>query len=123
MKNERTPEQKARHKAIRDQAQRDKPTLQQLVASGEYTEPMPLGDYIELVQTVAELRQAREDAGLSLADVAERTGMDRGAISKLETGVHGNPTMATLQRYAAAVGKQIVVKLIDLPGNASLATR
>ncbi|HVA48571.1 MAG TPA: helix-turn-helix domain-containing protein [Pirellulales bacterium] len=117
MKIERTPEQKARIEAIRAQAQRDKPTLEQLVASGEYSDPVPLEDYVELLQTISALRKAREDAGLSLADVAERTGMDRGAISKLETGVHGNPTMTTLQRYAGAVGKQIVVKLIDLPSD------
>lgn len=123
MKIERTPKQKARLKAIRDQAQREKPSIEQLTADGDYTDPMPLGDYIELVQTIAALRKAREDAGLSLADVAVRTGMDRGAISKLETGVHGNPTMITLQRYAAAVGKQIVVKLVDLPQETTPALR
>ncbi|HJT35672.1 MAG TPA: helix-turn-helix domain-containing protein [Pirellulales bacterium] len=109
-----TADERAAIKSIRERAQRDKPGLSELVASGEYTDPMPLGDYIELVQTVAALRRAREEAGLSLADIAERTGMDRGAVSKLETGVHGNPTMATLQRYAAALGKQLVVKLVDL---------
>lgn len=123
MKFERTPEQKERHRAIREQAQRDKPSLEQLVASGDYTEPVSLGDYVELVQTIAALRKAREDAGLSLTDLADRTGMDRGAISKLETGAHGNPTMTTLQRYAAAVGKQIIVKIIDLPVDTASATR
>ncbi|HQU45064.1 MAG TPA: hypothetical protein PK867_19780, partial [Pirellulales bacterium] len=72
MKIEHTPEQKARIEAIRAQAQRDKPTLEQLVASGEYSDPVPLEDYVELLQTISALRKAREDAGLSLADVAER---------------------------------------------------
>ena len=109
-----TAEERAALKSLRDRTQPEKPGLSELVASGDYTDPMPLADYIELVQTVAALRRAREEAGLSLADTAERTGMDRGAVSKLETGVHANPTMTTLQRYAAALGKQLVVKLIDL---------
>lgn len=113
-----TAEERAALKSLRDRAQREKPGLSELVASGDYTDPMPLADYIELVQTVAALRRAREEAGLSLADIAERTGMDRGAVSKLETGVHANPTMTTLQRYAAALGKQLVVKLIDLTPSA-----
>jgi hypothetical protein len=49
--------------------------------------------------------------------------MDRGTISKLETGTHGNPTMTTLQWYTAAVDEQIIVKLIDLPEDASPAVR
>lgn len=113
-----TAEERAAIKSIRERAQREKPGLSELIASGDYTDPLPLGDYVELVQTVAALRSAREEAGLSLADIAERTGMDRGAVSKLETGVHGNPTMTTLQRYAAALGKQLVVKLVDLTPSA-----
>lgn len=113
-----TAEERAAIKSIRERAQREKPGLSELVASGDYTDSMPLGDYVELVQTVAALRRAREEAGLSLADIAERTGMDRGAVSRLETGVHGNPTMTTLQRYAAALGKQLIVKLVDLTPSA-----
>lgn len=39
--------------------------------------------------------------------------MDRSALSKLETGQRANPTVATLSRYAAAVGKRLVVLLAD----------
>src|SRR4051794_35944033 len=37
--------------------------------------------------------QARVEAGLSLADMAERTGMDKAALSRLESGKQPNPTL------------------------------
>lgn len=44
---ELTTHDAARRLAIRDKFQTEKPTLEQLVASGEYTDPMPLGEYLE----------------------------------------------------------------------------
>ena len=41
------------------------------------------------------------------------TGMDRSALSKLETGQRANPTVETLVRYAEAVGKKLIVSLAD----------
>lgn len=45
--------------------------------------------------------------------MTELTGMDRSALSKLETGQRPNPTVETLVRYAEAVGKRLVVSLAD----------
>jgi transcriptional regulator with XRE-family HTH domain len=109
----RTTEQVARHKAIRERFQREKPSLEELVTSGEYNEPLPMGEYLSIRQAVFALRKAREAAGLSLADVAERTGIDKGALSRIETGQHPNPTVATLCRYAQALGKRWVWSLED----------
>lgn len=64
----------------------------------------------ELLQ---QLKTAREAKGLSLADLTELTGMDRSALSKLETGERPNPTVETLVRYAEAVGKRLVVSLAN----------
>ena len=47
------------------------------------------------------------------AKMSTRTGIDRGALSRLETGVYPNPTVNTLSRYAAALGKRIVVNVED----------
>ena len=60
-----------------------------------------------------QLKAAREELGLSLSDLTEMTGMDRSALSKLETGQRPNPTIETLARYAQAVGKHLVVALAD----------
>ena len=78
--------------------------------------PIPLGVYVELRQALLGLKKAREAAGLSLADVAERSGIDKAALSRLENSVQDNPTVETLSRYAAAVGKKLTWTLQDLPG-------
>lgn len=56
---------------------------------------------------VSALRAERERQGLTLADIARRSGMDRAAIHKLEVGVSRNPTLATLNRYADALGVRL----------------
>jgi ribosome-binding protein aMBF1 (putative translation factor) len=102
----RTAEDLARYKAIRERFQREKPSLDELVSSGEYNEPLPLGAYLSIRQAVFALKNAREAMGLSLADVAERTGIDKAALSRLETAQNMNPTVSTLCRYAHALGKR-----------------
>jgi transcriptional regulator with XRE-family HTH domain len=76
---------------------------------------VPTGTYFALMAFLKRLRELREAAGLSLADVAERTGMDKGFVSRLETG-QGNPTVDTLARYAAALGKRVVFGVEDESG-------
>ena len=117
-KIERTPEEVARLKAVREEF-KDKPTLDQLLASGNYTEPMPLGQYLQIRQLLAGLRKAREAAGLSLTEAAERAGMDKALASRLETGRQPNPTLDTVARYAAALGKRIVFAIVDAENGAA----
>ncbi|AWM40970.1 helix-turn-helix protein [Gemmata obscuriglobus] len=109
-----TAEDRARYKAIREQFQKERPTPQQLIESGEYNGPIPHGVYLSLMAALVELKKAREAAGLSLADVAERSGIDKAALGRLENGVHDNPTVDTLARYAAAIGKRLVWSLQDV---------
>jgi predicted transcriptional regulator len=67
----------------------------------------------QLADLVRELKAAREERGLSLSDLTRLTGMDRSALSKLETGQRRNPTVETLVRYADAVGKRLLVSLAN----------
>jgi ribosome-binding protein aMBF1 (putative translation factor) len=106
-KIERTPEQMAELKAVRERFQREKPTRRELEASGEYGPGMPTVTYFAILGFLKQMRELREAAGLSLADMANRTGMDKAFVSRLETG-QGNPTVDTLARYAAALGKRVV---------------
>lgn len=69
---------------------------------------------------VADLRKAFEvlkaeriAQGLSLADMRERTGIGRSALSRLENDEEPNPTIHTLMRYAEGLGKKILIKLGD----------
>jgi len=62
-----------------------------------------------------EMLKARHDAGLSQAEVAERMGTKAPAITRLESsltsGIH-SPSIATLKKYAEAVGCQLDIKLV-----------
>lgn len=108
-----TPEQKAAEQAIRERFQRDKPSLQDLVDSGDMDQVYSMGEYWDLRKTFAALKSLREQQGLSISDMAERTGMDRAMISRLENGQIDNPTLATVGRYAKALGKRVVVNFVN----------
>lgn len=109
-----SPEDRARHKAIREKFQKERPSLEQLVESGDAPPAFPLGVYLDVRQALLALKSAREEAGLSLSDVAERSGIDKGALSRLENGVHDNPTVETLVRYATALGKRLTWSMQDI---------
>ena len=59
---------------------------------------------------VLQLRWARAERRLSQADVAKRAGVSQQAIAKLEHP-DGNPTLATIQRVATALGLRLDVQL------------
>lgn len=103
-----TPDEAAAYRSVREQVAGELP---ELVA--RHHERMATLDRLQTL--LGQLRAAREAKGLSLSDVTELTGMDRSALSKLETGQRANPTVETLVRYAEAVGKRIVVELADAP--------
>ena len=101
-----TPEEGAKYKAIREQVAGELPDL-----IARHHERMAAAD--QLQELLKQLKAAREEKGLSLSDLTELTGMDRSALSKLETGQRPNPTVETLVRYAEAVGKHLVVSLTE----------
>jgi transcriptional regulator with XRE-family HTH domain len=75
--------------------------------------------YDEMIPEFLLLRQmlkARQKAGLSQAEVAERMGTKAPAITRLESSL-GNgkhsPSLATLQKYANAVGCELQVKFVQ----------
>lgn len=72
-----------------------------------------LATFEELETLLKQLKAAREEKGLSLSDMTRLTGMDRSALSKLETGQRLNPTIETLVRYAEAVGKRLAISLAN----------
>ena len=112
-KTDRSAEEKARLQDIRDQFQTERPSLDELVDSGEYSEPVKHGTLLDAMHIASLLKQARSEAQLSLSEVAKRCGLDRSAISRLENGIYDNTTINTLSRLAGAYGKQFVVQLVD----------
>lgn len=108
----KTPGDRDRHRAVREKFQRERPTPRQLIEGG-YAGPVPHGVYLEIRAVLHGMKKAREAAGLSLADLAELSGIDKAALSRLENGVHDNPTVETLVRYATAIGKKLTWVLTD----------
>lgn len=104
-----TAEDRARHKAIRDLFRDWHPSPEELIASGEGAKFDIRGEYRQLRPFIDELKQAREAAGFTLAEVSRRCGIDQPALSRLENGRNKNPTLDTLWRYAAALGRRLVL--------------
>ena len=74
--------------------------------SGEY-------ESLELeYQVTNQMLKARSRAGLTQDVVAERMGTTKSAISRLEAAGKHAPSLATLKRYASAVGCDLQVKLV-----------
>ncbi len=62
-----------------------------------------------------ELLKARQAAGLSQAEIAERMGTKAPAITRLESSLSSgqhSPSIATLKKYASAVGCHLEIKIV-----------
>ena len=57
------------------------------------------------------LRQARESAGLTQEQIAERIGTKKSVISRIENHAD-NVTLTTLKSYAKAVGWNVQIRLV-----------
>jgi DNA-binding XRE family transcriptional regulator len=108
-KAEWTAADRARHQAIRDMFRNWQPSPEELIARGEGAHLDLRGEYRELRPFVEDLKRTREAAGLTLAEVSRRCGIDQPALSRLENGHSKNPTLDTLWRYAAAIGRRLVL--------------
>jgi DNA-binding XRE family transcriptional regulator len=63
-------------------------------------------------QIVDQLLKARTRAGLTQDAVARKMGTTKSAVSRLEGSGKHAPSLATLQRYAQAVGCELHVRLV-----------
>lgn len=60
-----------------------------------------------------EVLNARAEAGLTQAEVAARVGTTQSAIARLESAApKHSPTIATLQKYAKALGYRVQIRLL-----------
>jgi DNA-binding XRE family transcriptional regulator len=104
VKPERTAEQRAEEESIRRQhaanpvRRRPAGTINQR-------------SFTAILNLMARFKAVRESQNLTLAEVAERMGIDAPALSRLETGKMLNPTLATLYRWAEALGQNLDVGL------------
>ncbi len=60
-----------------------------------------------------EVLKARTESGLTQAEVAARVGTTQSAIARLESPASSHsPSVATLQRYAQALGYRVEIRLV-----------
>jgi len=60
---------------------------------------------------IAKLRAMRQAKGVSLSELAARTGMTRGNLARIES--QKNATLRTLQRYAEGLDCQLEINVVS----------
>ena len=112
-----TPEEQERIEAVRQAAQaprRATNSRTREILDQEYRETgtiettgdgTTMGDMVAFRRFITSLRQEHERLGLSLNDMAERSKIEKAALSRLENGQQLNPTVNTLARYVHASAK------------------
>nr|WP_052741165.1 helix-turn-helix transcriptional regulator [Mycobacterium sp. UM_NZ2] len=76
----------------------------------------------EQLKLIFGLRQVRVDNGMSVAEVAAAMDVDPAQVSRFESGAT-NPTMATIRRYAKAVGGVFRVETREWPVEQTLMVK
>ena len=104
MKPKRTAEQRAEEEAIRRQHAANPIRQRPAGAINQQS-------FAAILSLAAKFKALREQQGLTLAESAERMGIDAPALSRLETGKMLNPTLATLHKWAEALGQKLDVEL------------
>src|SRR5690606_16146457 len=70
----------------------------------------------EEFELLDEILKARSEAGVTQAELAERIGTTQSAVARMETalanGGKHSPTVATLRRYATALGYRVQVRFV-----------
>ncbi len=99
-----SPAREAELQELRAQIEAEKPAL---LAEGKAKLKAAKAKRAELASIFASLKAEREKLGLTLAEMSERCGMAREVIYRLETQATPNPTIATIERYASALGLEV----------------
>ena len=103
-KPERTAEERAEEARIRRQ-HAAKPITKRPAST------VSRQSFNQILSLLARFKAERENQRLTLAEVAERMGIDPPALSRLETGKMLNPTLSTLHKWAEALGQKLHVEL------------
>lgn len=70
-------------------------------------------DLKEEFDLLDDILKARAEAGVTQAELAARIGTTQSAVARMETSIgKHSPSIATLKRYAAALGYRLQVRLV-----------
>ena len=62
-------------------------------------------------QIMRSMIDARLEAGMTQKQLSEKTGINQSNLSRIERGT-GNPSVATLERIASALGKKVSISFV-----------
>jgi len=65
-----------------------------------------------ILATVQELKEKREELGITLSELAKKTGMTPSNLSRLENMQEPNPTVETLNKYATGIGHRLHISIV-----------
>jgi len=78
----------------------------------------------EEFELLDEILKARAASGLTQAEVASRIGTTQSAVARLESEIgRHSPSIATLKRYASALGYKLQVRLVKAESPTPRITR
>lgn len=78
----------------------------------------------EEFELLDEILKARAEAGFTQAELAERIGTTQSAVARMESSIgKHSPSLATLKRYANALGYRLQVRLVKQRGRTGRSTR
>jgi transcriptional regulator with XRE-family HTH domain len=108
---------------LRSQGAFDVAILELLSQPEKLESALPLRDGVKLGEVRKLLSRERVAQRMSLRDLAEQAGMDSANLGRLERGVDSNPTIGTLDRIAAALGKKLMVSFVYIEGQNKTAAK
>jgi transcriptional regulator with XRE-family HTH domain len=78
----------------------------------------------EEFELLDEILKARAEAGFTQAELAERIGTTQSAVARMESAIgKHSPSIATLKRYASALGYRLQVRLVKQRSLSGRSTR
>ncbi len=107
-----TPEARANDTADRAILDREYRETGRIATMGEKLDPDDSATFRAFIEA---LRDERLSRGISLEELAMLSKLDKAALSRLEAGKQTNPTVATLMRYARALGMRLTLSLSPRP--------
>ncbi len=113
-----TPAEAERFRAIRQQVEIEKPEIAERLRSTP-AGPKSWDDLYELRAVIELLKAERERRGLSREAVAQEAEIDVRQIEELEEHRQLNPPISILSRYAAAVGRHLMLELSEADASTS----
>ena len=118
-----TAEQKQIVKEIRAEVERDRP---EIIAEGHRIAEAAAATSVQLRGAFSLLRAVRKSQKMTLDTLAEKTGINKPSLSRMENDPSPNVTLTTLHRVATALGYDLHIAVVpsafSVPPVASRAT-